>query len=556
MIRSMAAMTIAVSLAIDGLHHDIVFAGTEPTEGAKPFTRIIGLAGEQAPGAPPGAIFHEVFGPSLNAEGRVAFHAVLEGEGISFANRAGIWSEASGHVALVARSGSQAPDPPEGVRFEGFLGPPLINGLGQSCFVASLAGAGVDETNNVGIWNERNGDLSLIARAGDRPMGMQASVVFGLMGNLMFNASGRVAFAAGLRGERVDSGNDEAIWSDGRGMLTMVAREGDPAPGMPAGMRFSQFGTGTGYFFTLNSRGKVAFFARVTARKGSDADDMGIWSESETGLQLVAGTGAHAPGTSAGVVFSNLGDPTFNGQGHTAFAAMLKGGRIDATNGSGIWSQGRGSLALVARAGDHAPGAQDDVRFGDFYIPSPSNLLHPVMNSAGQTAFRGTLVGNGVNADNATGIWAERDGSLSMVVRAGDHAPGAPDGAVFSGFDEPAFNSSGQVAFRAFVTGPGIDQFNDIGIWAEDRSRQLHLIALTGDMLEVAPGDIRRVGSIYFDGRSGNDDGRYSAFNDLGQVAFEAAGIGGVISSAVAIPEPAAAVLVLPIIACATRRIV
>ena len=46
--------------------------------------------------------------------------ASLTGSGVDSTNNAGIWSEGSGSLALVARSGSQAPGTPSGVNFSGF----------------------------------------------------------------------------------------------------------------------------------------------------------------------------------------------------------------------------------------------------------------------------------------------------------------------------------------------------------------------------------------------------------------------------------------------------
>jgi hypothetical protein len=110
-------------------------------------------------------------------------------------------------------------------------------------------------------------------------------------------------------------------------------------------------------------------------------------------------------------------------------------------------------------------------------------------------------------------------------------------------------NAAGQTAFYAYLIGSGIGASNNKGIWATDRSGVLQLVARRGDLLEVAPGDFRTISLLTFLGdrdshSTGNSDGRPSAFNNLGQVAFSAIftdGTSGIfVSNRVAIPEPSA----------------
>ena len=54
------------------------------------------------------------------------------------------------------------------------------------------------------------------------------------------------------------------------------------------------------------------------------------------------------------------------------------------------------------------------------------------LNNAGQTAFVAELSGSGVDGYNDDGIWSEGSGSLALVARSGDHAPGTPSGVNFS----------------------------------------------------------------------------------------------------------------------------
>ncbi len=178
----------------------------------------------------------------------------------------------------------------------------------------------------------------------------------------------------------------------------LVARRGSQAPGTPSGVNFGSFQTPV-----LNDAGHTAFHTQLTIASG-------IWSERSGSLAMVVGPGTQPPGAPSGVFLANSGDPVLNNDGQTAFYARLTGSGIDSTNDQSIWSEGSGSLTLVARAGSHASGTPGGVNFGGF-----NNS--PVLNNAGQTAFYGFLVGAGVDNTNNQGIWSEGSGSLALVAR-------------------------------------------------------------------------------------------------------------------------------------------
>jgi hypothetical protein len=88
---------------------------------------------------------------------------------------------------------------------------------------------------------------------------------------------------------------------------------------------------------------------------------------------------------------------------------------------------------------------------------------------------------------------------------------------------------------------------NEFVIWATDLNGQLRLIVRTGDLFDVNDdplvSDLRTISFLTFQEWSGNEDGRRSAFNDLGQLAFHASftdGTSGIfVSNLVAVvPEP------------------
>jgi hypothetical protein len=315
--------------------------------------------------------------------------------------------------------------------------------------------------------------------------------------------------------------------------------------------------------------GHIAFSGTLQIGTGAvtDVNNTGVWSQGSGALDLVAREGSQAPGIPSGGLFDSFGfsSPVINDAGQTAFRADLRSGAggVTINNNSGVWSEGTGALALVAREGDQAPGAPIGANFDDFFIGQ-----HPVLNSAGQTAFvAGLEVGvAGVDANNNAGIWSEGNGALQLVTREGSQAPGTPDGVRFNfSARSPVsivLNASGHIAFFSPLQfgGGGVTNLNDNGIWAEDFAGVLRLIVREGDLLEVTPGDFRTVSTLSFRGDSGNEDGRGSGFNDFGQVAFSATftdGTSGVfVSNLATLPEPIALALgiVTVMLGAATMR--
>jgi hypothetical protein len=161
--------------------------------------------------------------------------------------------------------------------------------------------------------------------------------------------------------------------------------------------------------------------------------------------------------------------------------------------------------------------------------------------------------GSSLDSHNNLGLWAETDlNALHLIARAGDPAPEAGNGVVFStvsrtfsdgipvglrAIENPiGFNDHGEVAFLAHLAGPGIDISNDTGIWAMDSQKILHLVAQTGRLFDVGGGDFRQIAGLY-----------PADFNNAGQLVFGASftdGSTGVFFADVnAIPEPSSLVL-------------
>lgn len=469
------------------------------------------LSGDPAPGTAGGEQFSAFDLVCIDNSGRTAFRGTVSGVGVDATNDLGLWSEGAGVLALVAREGSEPPDTAPDVAFD-FFATVVLNDAGQTAFLAGLVGQTVDDTNGIGIWSEGSGTPALVARTGSQAPDTSAGTVFSFFDSLatLLNAAGRTVIRGSLTGGA--GMNGRGIWSEGAGSLALLAREEVQAPGTPSGVTFLFLLNAP----VINASGKTAFQGFLIGAGVDGTNNNGIWSEGSGALGLVARAGDPAPGTAIGVDFlSVLNEPIgLNDAGQTVFPATLIGTGVDTTNDKGIWSEGSGTVDLVARTGDVAPDTSPDTFFAD--------LGTPVINGAGRTAFHAFLTGVGVDSTNDEGIWSEGHGLLIMVARSGMGAPGTPVAVNFKSFGDPVLNGWGQTAFRAELVGAGVTASNDFGLWAEDPSGVLTLVAREGDPLEVGPGDIRTIQSLSMVLGSGGQDGRPRSFNDSGQLAYAA----------------------------------
>ncbi len=506
-------------------------------------------------------------------------------------------------VRTIALTGQQCAGTPDGVLFDEVRSP-AINLAGNVAFSSSLIGPGIDGTNDAGVWTGSSGTLELAAQEGQHAPGIANDVRFDdfyFFGGLdvLFSSDGNVAFRMKLTGDGVTATNNFGIWSGAPGALHLVARQGSQAVGLPDGVNYQSLGLSH-----FNTAGQMTFGAFVKGPGITTVNDAALWSEGSGVLSVVQQDGDHAPGLPDSVRFFGTGDSPINSAGHSVFLGTLAGPGIDFNNDKGfwtnrsgslelivregdqapglpsgvrfdnlafgkytseinaadqiafaaklrnsgspndygIWSEGSGSLQLVVRTGDHAPGTLMDVNFLDFEPPE--------LNSASKIAFEASLMGASVDSTNDSGIWSDGFGALELVAREGAQIPDTANVVVFDGtFNSLYFNANGQTAFAANLRGDGVDSTNDQAIFAQDAFGVLRLIAREGNQLEVAPGDNRTIAELSLFGRSGLGDGRGAAFSERGQLAFRAVftdGTSGIfVSDLVAVPEPTSALLML-----------
>ncbi len=392
-------------------------------------TELLVRSGDVAPETE-GARFQNLFAPSLNDAGDLAFRGQLvQGEaGVNSTNDTGIWRNDS----LLARSGALAPGTGGGV-FADFIDASSMNAAGSVAFRGTLqiGPGGTNQGNAVGIFRDGN----LVLRTGGVAPNVSGAELLSL-GLPAISDTGELAFFATMVPGvgSVTQLNDQGIWR-GSNLISLVAREGDQAPGLATGAVFGSFANAS-----MNSSGQVAF--RSLLRPGSggvtSANDATIW-QSNT---LIAREGQQVGGTSAGTLFSSFGDPAINDSGQIAYRASLRGSDVRPLNNHGIFVD----TQLVVRRGDQPAGTPEGARFEE--------LVNPAIGEGGQIYVGGLLeVGSGGAAPgNRLGLWAYgTDGDGLLVTRTGNTI----DGRTVNGFvynQRNSTNSFGQLAYRVIFT--------------------------------------------------------------------------------------------------------
>ena len=325
------------------------------TIGSGESLQLLARAGDAAPGLPAGARFRSVGTPMVSASGQVAMHAMAS---VGPANVEGVWVGPPGNLVPVVTTGTAPPDAPG--RTLSFLGVSRFNDAGHLAFMGFLNAETTEEQiSNVGIWAGPAGAVRAIALEDRQAPGFEEGVVFhgsvpgeaisyDAFKNPTLGNGGHVAFAATVFAANVDVFHNDGVWvsqpvgGPGPAALTLVAREGDAAPGAPDGTVFKGVLSGDDLIPAfenplLNASGQVAFEALTSGPLGQFG--RGVWVTDASGqLHLVAHSGMPfevAPGDVRVVDLVKLsaGGSSADGQlaglndaGRLAFAASFTDG--------------------------------------------------------------------------------------------------------------------------------------------------------------------------------------------------------------------------------------
>jgi len=242
-------------------------------------------------------------------------------------------------------------------------------------------------------------------------------------------------------------------------IYSIVATSSQPAPGL-AGVTLSRVNG-----LTINDGGEWVFHS-VLAGTGVTLDNDGsLWTNRGGVLSLAYREGQPAP--IDGQSLASMPYPALNSEGTLSLtSSCIPTPAGTAPTKLGVFVEiAPGLLATVAADTFPAPGLVPPVNFSAI-LPAP-------LSAAGLSA---------VSANNGSGIWSDRTGTLELVAGLGLAAADI-DGATYAHLDQPSQNTEGGVAFRGRVQGTGITSANNTGLWIAGAITRL--IARTGDQ---APG--------------------------------------------------------------------
>jgi hypothetical protein len=497
--------------------------------------------------------------PVINNCGEVAFLAGPQADvDQPFPGATNVWLAGATEVHLMAASARASQqtygDHPLFAAFFDLV----LSDASTVAFEATLNSAQVGTSPQAGLWQASREGLQRIAQVSHTAPGFDERPFASFFRRPALAEDGSMAFF-GVVGTPTGTGGPEGgLWVSSLGQTSLVARSGATAMDQEPDVTFAAqtFGSPFADRSVVTSGGRTVFNGFLDGPSISPDNGMGIWTfDRSGGLQLVVRAGDVAMGDGRAFV-SFPEPPAVNDRGDVTFLAFVRNGAeqgLAATAQAGdfdvsvgIWTKRDGILSPRLLVGDDPPGVEQQATFTDFD--------RPLSNGDGDLAILAAIDGPGINEEDAIGIWSnglDPDDELRLVARGGMPAPGAPQDVVFHTFLEPALNNAGQVAFMAGLAGPHVSdaEGNVLGLWGQDRAGRLRLVARTGDLMEVAPGDVRQIGAIVFASGSGGQDGWPRGLNDHGQVAFRARFTDGtsavLLSSALTVPEPSAHVLVV-----------
>lgn len=535
---------------------------------------LSGVGGGVGPAVGAGVTFADVAGqqPSINDLGQVLFRGTTSSAG----NPAGIWLSSGGSNSNLQIVGGPRPGGGTFVATDNFNNLTL-NNAGQ---VAYRLGASSGIFANTGAGFERaalTGDLA--PGAGGAAFGAITS------GTPLMNSSGQVAYLSALAVNATSTppvvittgiNNAAGLWIGTPSSQSLVLRQNDQLLGL-ASDGSVRVGTFSGLTLSFNGSGRyvmtTALQGTVTTGTGAGSNSSAILSNRNGSLEVIARVGNAAPTASGAPSATDLyrSMPTariaFNNAGNVAFSSPLRNAAGTQT-GTGLFTDVGGPLRQIARSGDALPAIAGAIGSEFAGVTFSTSFGTPQINSNGLMAFTAGLANTGpvpVGASSNSTVLLTLNAAtntFTRIVRSGDVAvvngsPIAGD-AFFSQLNDIALNAGGQMLISTTLTGNSVSVGlgNGQALFAYDPVQGLQMLARTGDLFEVAPGDLRTISAIGGIVGSGGQDGRVQSLNNNGVATFALAFTGG--SSGVftaVIPAPgAAAVMGLGLLVAGRRR--
>ena len=466
--------------------------------------------------------------PVMDASGTLLFRGRMIGTTGTITERALFYGTNYSNLTILIQSGGPAPGLP-GVTLNsatgnGPGGSPRLSAGGLSFWGSNLNGTGVVTTNDSALFGGLPASPVLLVREGDVMPNTTGATITTALNNFGQQptgiiSNGHILFQATLAGGDVNGTVNNSGWITGDpAALEFAARKGDTVLG---GAVIGALG----FISQMNESGQVLHDETLSLTLGTTpattANDKALFVYTPgSGNALVAREGDPAPGT-VGATFNNslntwsvgAGSCSFNSSGETIFQADLMNGDVVAgVNDRATYVGGAGTLSLVVRRGDAAPGTD-----GTF---DAVNNTSQCLNNSGRIAFQAAIAGGTATTANDSGVWTGLPGSLQLIAREGDPAPGTSLGELIgqtTGMPEQ-FNDQGQLLFNNSLTNAAVGTNSALYAWTPGVG--LTLVIRGGDQIETSPGVFKTVssfGGVQFN----NGAGIGLSFSNSGVVALK-----------------------------------
>jgi hypothetical protein len=378
----------------------------------------------------PGVTHFSFSPPVINEAGYIAFTGEVRGAGITAnVNSRCLFSNASdGTLKLVARMGTDVG-----------LGSNLktLGNFSISGDLVIFLGTLVDKRSVLFGW-DANGGLRALVRTGqsltangatkavksfsiletsNASSGHGKDISVAPTGESLVTIS--VTFTDGTSGVVVGSfdGTSDTGFGATYGTSQQLADTYATAPGVIPLAKWGSFRS-PGFDNTGSYYGFISQMLTNTLAGVSSTNNVGIFVDTAPGLlTLQLRENDAAPGTTAGVVFSDFSDLVLGGGDYEFLVkGELRGAGVTVNvNNVGLWAQHAvNGLELVAREGSEAPGVTGStfLRLNQIALPGTAQPLFQATMTTG--------VG-GVTTANDTGLWViNESGAVKLAVREGD----------------------------------------------------------------------------------------------------------------------------------------
>jgi hypothetical protein len=424
----------------------------------------------------------------INDRGQIAFSTEVN---IPDSFNSAIWMWENGSITQVAATSNVDPASPYKRFYNVQTEDVHLNANGQI-----LIGGETNESTPRRFLKTFGGSFEL--HEFDPAPGTPAGTVFGIHPDFLtynysrvpftdvdFNDNGEATFFSLLNGPSVTTANDESFWSTAGGSLHLMAREGQPLPAFGSqatvgalriyfgelldafdSNRMTSLSNSGESWFTLPILNGTVSAATFRTSPGGTLQPF-IYD----GVQAEVGT------TFAGA--AEFGEFSVNDAGQALFYASFRRGAAAPKNG--LWNYDGNEFHLLAEYPGPVPGLP-----GISYSQYPSDItLAP--------SSQGALVYTTPLTPSSDAVWFGSPDNIELKLLAGGPASGIP-GATFIQFGSPAIaNDNGNLIFRGTFRHPSAPTANKRGLWLMNPQGEVELIAATGSVMEVGPGDFRTI---------------------------------------------------------------